>query len=171
MPRTRTPRVPRTLEQRFWKKVAVAGRDECHEWIGNRNVGHHYGLIYEDAAEAAAAGRPKRALYAHRVAYELAYGPLPADSRHFHVHHTCGNRGCVNPEHLRLMGIWEHTLEHGTTGPAKNAVKTHCVHGHEFTPENTYRRSGGGRKCKTCSLANAAYLFYVGRKTQTGTLK
>ncbi len=28
--------------------------------------------------------------------------------------------------------------------------KTHCKNGHEFTPENTYRRSNGVRVCQTC---------------------
>lgn len=37
---------------------------------------------------------------------------------------------------------------------AKEAMKTHCVHGHEYTPENTlWRRQINGnptRRCKTC---------------------
>ena len=28
--------------------------------------------------------------------------------------------------------------------------KTHCVHGHEFTPENTMRHPDGHRYCRTC---------------------
>lgn len=29
--------------------------------------------------------------------------------------------------------------------------KTHCRHGHEYTPENTYiRPSDGSRACRTC---------------------
>jgi hypothetical protein len=34
--------------------------------------------------------------------------------------------------------------------PLENKNKTHCKRGHEFTPENTYLRSGGKRNCKTC---------------------
>ena len=30
-----------------------------------------------------------------------------------------------------------------------NAAKTHCSHGHEFTPENTYTYQGR-RQCRTC---------------------
>jgi len=38
---------------------------------------------------------------------------------------------------------------------AKNAVKTHCKRGHEFTPENT-RRTEAGRTCVTCIRAAGA---------------
>lgn len=31
-----------------------------------------------------------------------------------------------------------------------NTHKTHCVNEHEFTPDNTYWRPGGGRACRTC---------------------
>lgn len=32
-----------------------------------------------------------------------------------------------------------------------NARKTHCIHGHEYTPENTYfNASNGSRNCRTC---------------------
>lgn len=29
-------------------------------------------------------------------------------------------------------------------------MKTHCIHGHEYTPENTYIKSTGFRGCKKC---------------------
>ena len=35
--------------------------------------------------------------------------------------------------------------------PNGNSAKTHCPHGHEYTPENTYiNPSSGSRMCKTC---------------------
>ena len=40
----------------------------------------------------------KRAFKAHRVAYEMAYGPIPDGQI---VRHLCGIPSCVNPKHLR----------------------------------------------------------------------
>ncbi|QBI98679.1 HNH endonuclease [Mycobacterium phage Bobby] len=37
---------------------------------------------------------------AHRIAYELAYGPIPPGMT---VDHLCHTRRCVNPEHLRII--------------------------------------------------------------------
>lgn len=42
--------------------------------------------------------------------------------------------------------------------------RTHCIHGHEFTPENT-RVVGDGRRCRECERINnrAAYARRVAR--------
>ena len=31
--------------------------------------------------------------------------------------------------------------------------KTHCIRGHEFTPENARRQNGNGRLCITCKVS------------------
>ncbi|AVL98916.1 hypothetical protein C6V83_00090 [Gordonia iterans] len=35
------------------------------------------------------------------------------------------------------------------------SARTHCEAGHEFTPENTVPRTGGGRRCRTCRNAES----------------
>lgn len=42
---------------------------------------------------------------AHRQVYAELYGPVPRGSV---VHHKCGTRGCVNPEHLEALSYTEH---------------------------------------------------------------
>jgi hypothetical protein len=43
-----------------------------------------------------------------------------------------------------------------------NASKTHCRHGHPFTPENTYYTPDGRRRCRAC--LKAAYRAWTQRK-------
>lgn len=75
----------------------------------------------------------------HRFVYEAQHGPVPPD---WDVHHECGNRACVNLEHLTALPHAEHARLH------KPPV-THCPHGHAMTPDNVYHY-GEFRHCKTC---------------------
>lgn len=71
----------------FWTRVRVD--DECWTWTGYRQTPGRYGGGYGVFSKR----------LAHRLAYELAVGPIPDG---FEVLHTCDNPPCVRPEHLRV---------------------------------------------------------------------
>lgn len=91
-------------------------------------------------------------VYAHRLTWAAAHRrPIPAD---LVVDHTCYTTTCVNPAHLRLLTRRVNSVLQRRT------AKTHCVNGHEYTPENTIiSKRGDGRqqrRCRACRRVWAA---------------
>jgi hypothetical protein len=85
--------------------------------------------------------------------------------------HRCDNPRCVNPDHLRWGTLKENSQDMSAKGRAANqfgTLVTHCVHGHEYTPENTYWRVGKGRSrdCRSCIRSRARE--YQQRKRENG---
>lgn len=78
---------------------------ECWEWLGgfSTNKGQ---VTYPRLSMSQGGKRYVRSV--HRVSYEAAYGPLPPGEQ---VHHRCGRRSCVRPEHLQLATGRENIAE------------------------------------------------------------
>ncbi len=107
----------------------------CCLWTGATNT-KGYGRIKHGA----------RYWMTHRVAYEADKGAIPPD---LVIDHRCRVPACCNPDHLEAVTILENTRR-GNSG-RKDAIKTHCPQGHEYTDANTYRYGGkAGRRCRTC---------------------
>lgn len=113
--------------------------EDCWLWLG-KPASTGYGQIGYGARKTRIVRNP------HRVIYELLVGDIPEGLQ---LDHLCRNRLCVNPNHLEPVTQKENLLR-GDTIPAKNKAKTHCIRGHEFTEENTYRYGSNQRRCKTC---------------------
>ena len=140
-------RSERTVEQRVYDRIAVD--DGCWIWQGGFNTKSHYGQFSVRGDD----GQTKT-LRAHRAVYELLVGPIPEGLT---LDHLCMVKACVRPGHLEPVTQRENTRRAvaalGTEPFGRaNRAKTHCKHGHEFTPENTYR-SKYGRACRACNRA------------------
>ena len=122
-----------------------ADESGCWIWHGQRNNAG-YGMAFRICS----CGEGTTFMPAHRMAYLMIVGPIPDG---LVIDHLCRNPPCVNPAHLEAVTARENTIR-GTSPVAINAVKTHCIRGHEFTPENTVpHKSESGkinRRCLTC---------------------
>lgn len=116
--------------EKFMLLVAKDDGTGCWVWTGGRNR-DGFGLV-----------RFGKNYLAHRWIYEQRHGRIPPKLQ---VRQMCDNQLCVNPDHLDAV------TQRTNAQQWSKATATHCKHGHEYTPENTYRDpSGGRRRCREC---------------------
>lgn len=125
-------------QARFWAKVQKT--ESCWLWMacrGGSNGG--YGKLAVN----------HKPFYAHRVAYEIAIGPIPDGLQ---LDHLCRNPICVNPAHLEPVTSRVNLLR-GNTLTAKQAAQTHCKRGHLLEGENLKiaHLKKGKRECRICA--------------------
>jgi HNH endonuclease len=109
---------------RFWEHVQKT--DTCWLWTGPQN-NKGYGQFGK--------------ITAHRRSAQLARMEMPP---RFHVHHTCGVKLCVRPDHLLISSPSDHRTLH------RSPVPLACVHGHDLTGYNLKIRASGYWLCREC---------------------
>ena len=150
---------PKDPLERFWAMVNRVDDESCWPWIGG--VSRGYGHFTLDSAG--------NGISAHRYSWILANGPVPEGMTLDHICHdpaiceggtSCPHRACVNPAHLVVTTRAENTSRQRH----RNAGKTHCIHGHEYTPENTgLHPDQRGRFCLTCARARKRAAYHARR--------
>lgn len=112
----------------FWSRVLKT--DYCWHWQGAIRM-NGYGHFVVDQRHQAA----------HRVAWFLTYGSWPIQE----LDHTCHNKICVKPGHLRDVSHRENT---------QNRAVQICVRGHPLADPNLYyyntKARGRMRRCLAC---------------------
>lgn len=86
---TKSLAVDRYSIARFWPKVARRSERECWLWQAGTTRGYGQFHLTEE----------RKPVYAHRVAWVIAHGPIPENLA---VLHHCDVPLCVNPSHLFL---------------------------------------------------------------------
>jgi HNH endonuclease len=128
------------LALRLWARVDQS--TEHWLWTGNKNR-KGYGYLSRGS-------RADGKILAHVASWIVSRGPVPEG---ICVLHKCDIPACVNPSCLFLGTIADNNQDMTHKGRSANQKKTHCVHGHEFTSDNTLPNGRPWRrKCRTCKL-------------------
>jgi HNH endonuclease len=85
----------------------------------------------------------------HLLVLETFIGPAPIGMLGCHRDDNTDNNVLTN---LLYGSPQYNSLTSDYTLAAKNATKTHCSRGHEFTDHNTHIAKSGARICRACDL-------------------
>lgn len=111
--------------------------DGCWIWTGPTGKSG-YGRILITSRTRDEKGSLRRLVPAHRVMWRELTGDWPPEGQE--LHHACGHRACVNPEHLQLLSASMHQRVHGKLQPTCQKCGT----------PYSLSRDGSRRRCMAC---------------------
>lgn len=88
------------IELRFHNRTRKA-TSGCHEWIGSKLKSGYGRMEYNG-----------HRLLAHRLSYMVQIGSIDPGME---IHHKCGNKSCVNPDHLSQVTPSENNRQYQNT--------------------------------------------------------
>jgi hypothetical protein len=102
--------------ERFWSLVDIRQDDECWIWKGTQSRDGYGKCAYHG-----------KSVRAHRKAYELINGPIPANPNEWHgtmvVRHACDTKLCCNPRHLLLGTTLDNNRDKVNRGRQRNGSR------------------------------------------------
>ena len=147
IPRRGVGQFKKDIRIKFYSKIKILP-NRCWEWQGKINKSTGYG--YFDTIG-----------HAHRASYELHKGKIP---KGMVINQLCGNKKCVNPEHLEMITLKE-DRRRGNCPTGINYRKTHCIRNHPFSGSNLYIAPSGKRICRICRKMRLAHYLAKNRRT------
>lgn len=122
--------------ERFCQKIVINNENDCWEWIGAKSIIGYGQFAPTSRRRGGILTSP------HRFIWVYLNGDIPVGQE---VDHLCRNRGCTNPNHLRLVSHRENQ---------DFLKKEFCQHGHPLSGDNLHINSQGKRVCKKCRSVN-----------------
>ena len=123
----------KNILENFQNKIEFGPEvDSCWEWVGGK-TNNGYGVMKIQG----------KMTTTHKLSYQLYKGYIP---KGLEIDHTCFNKSCCNPDHLEAVTHQENQIRMGKNKPEI----THCVHGHEYTLENTWINKKNRKICRSC---------------------
>jgi len=126
--------------KRIFDKVVIDTSTDCWNWAGEK-VGGYGRVRYKGRKELI-----------HRLMYAWLVRPLERGRGKdiLVLDHSCNNKSCCNPKHLRLVTHTENVFFSEKSPTTINHNKKYCIHGH-LLPTEPNNPQKTKRYCKICS--------------------